>query len=117
MSTLQATLHIQPEIFGYKTNFLTLSTVTVPYWQWTCSAGGGYDVRKLFGFLKSQFPYSYKEINKVLSHLSAVFRRCVRLQHAKLMLKCALWNGPHDWNSRTVEELEEDGDCSSSVCK
>jgi len=23
----------------------------------------------------------------------------------------------HDWNNSTVEELEEDADCSSSVCK
>ena len=26
-------------------------------------------------------------------------------------------NGPHGWNNRTVEELEEDADCNSSVCK
>ena len=35
----------------------------------------------------------------------------------KLSLKCALYNCPHNWNNRTVEELEEDAVCSWSVCK
>jgi len=38
-------------------------------------------------------------------------------RHVQQILKYALQKGPHNWNSRTVEELEEDADCNSSVCK
>jgi len=38
------------------------------------------------------------------------------LRHAQPILKYALSKDPHDWNNRTVEELEED-DWKSSVCK
>ena len=39
------------------------------------------------------------------------------LRHAQQILKYALSNGLQDWNNRTVEELEEDADWNSSVCK
>jgi len=37
--------------------------------------------------------------------------------HVQLILKCALQKGPHDWNNRTVEDMEDDADCNCSVCK
>jgi hypothetical protein len=39
------------------------------------------------------------------------------LRHAQQILKYALSKGQHDWNKRTVEELEGDADWNSSVCK
>jgi len=33
------------------------------------------------------------------------------------ILKCASSNGPHHWNTRAVEQLEEDADWNSSVGK
>ena len=38
-------------------------------------------------------------------------------RHAQTIQKYALSNGPYYWNNVTVEELEEDMDCNSSVCK
>jgi hypothetical protein len=38
-------------------------------------------------------------------------------RHPQLILKHALSQGLHDWNNRTVDELEEDADWNSSVCK
>jgi hypothetical protein len=43
--------------------------------------------------------------------------RYVCLRHAQQILKYALSNGPHDWNNRTLEQLEEDTDWISTVCK
>jgi len=39
------------------------------------------------------------------------------LRHHQLIVNYAVSKGPHDRNNRTVEELEEDADCNSSVCK
>jgi len=37
--------------------------------------------------------------------------------HVQQILKYALSKGAHDKNNRTVEQLEEDADWNSSVCK
>ena len=42
--------------------------------------------------------------------------RYVCLWQTKLILKCTLLRGPHDWNTRPTESLEE-AICKSSVCK
>ena len=49
------------------------------------------------------------------SHLVQLRYDCMRYVYQ--ILKYALQKGPYDWNSRTVEELEEDADCNSSICK
>ena len=37
--------------------------------------------------------------------------------HVHQILKYALTKRQNAWNSRTVEELKEEADCNSSVCK
>jgi hypothetical protein len=39
------------------------------------------------------------------------------MRHEQQIMKYALWIGPHDWNNRTIEQLEEHADWNSSVCK
>jgi len=39
------------------------------------------------------------------------------LRHVQHILKYTLLKDPHNWNSSTVAELEEDANCNSSVCK
>jgi len=43
-------------------------------------------------------------------------KKCLIPTRAAYFEMCLI-KGPHDWKSRTVEELEEDGDCNWSVCK
>jgi len=39
------------------------------------------------------------------------------LRHVQQIPKCAFLKDPHNWNNRTVEELEEVLDCDLIVCK
>ena len=86
------------------------------YSQWACSARGAYDVISVFGFLKSQHPWSYDKTNKELPHLSAVsVKICLPSTRTVYSDMCPT-NGPHDWKNSTVDVLEEEAECNLSVC-
>jgi len=38
-------------------------------------------------------------------------------EHKQVILKCGLSRDPHASSHLTFEDLEEDGDCNSIVCK
>ena len=71
----------------------------------------------VFGFLKSYLSYCYDETNKALSHLSCVPVK-ISLPSTSIPYSemCPI-KGLTNWNSLTVEELEEDTDCNWRVCK
>jgi hypothetical protein len=78
---------------------------------------GVYDVKKVFGFLKTLCTFIYDERNKEFSHMSALFvKKCwpsTRIAHSEL------WpiKGPQVWKYANVEEQKEDDDCNSSFGK
>jgi hypothetical protein len=62
-------------------------------------------------------PSSYDEANKILSQLSGVpVKVCLSSARKDYSEMCHI-KDTHNRNSRTVEELDEDADCNSSVCK